>query len=115
MSIQRAIFIKLSGAEPYEGGEWNEYHESPVFIDTSKTGIIIRDDFNVSGDAYFDAGSYFSGHLYQHEDYNSYLSGKLYVNKTGYVSGDLNVLRNLDVSGGLDVLSEVSITGATRI
>ena len=115
MSIQRAIFIKLSGAEPYAGGDWNEYHESPIYIDTNKTGIIIRDDFNVSGDAYFDSGSYFSGHLYQHQDYNSYLSGKLFVNKTGYVSGDLNILKDLDVSGAVDISGEVSITGSTRI
>ena len=115
MSIQRAIFIKLSGAEPYLGGDWNEYHESPIFIETNKTGIIIRDDFNVSGDAYFDSGSYFSGHLYQHKDYNSYLSGKLFVGETGYISGDANVLRDLDVSGNLDVRGQVSITGFTEI
>ena len=58
MSTERALLVRLSGNEPNAGGDWVEYHYSPIYINTGNTGIYLEHSLEVSGETRFQSGVY---------------------------------------------------------
>ena len=58
MSTERTLLVRLSGNEPNAGGDWVEYHYSPIYINTGNTGIYLEHSLEVSGETRFQSGVY---------------------------------------------------------